>query len=250
MKDREELLLTIIHLLSEKFKDSMLLKGGMLLRLLTSYRSTQDVDFVLISKESKKILAAQIEKAMSKLDEVHITKVALNSRGIFMNLQQKADPSIKAVLEINVVPSVHLPPEHISTAKLSNQYYLGGRIVATQALPEAFANKVAAALERETLRDLYDISVFEGLCEFDITTLKGRLNKLSIRRKKPIKVSFQKAAFMLKAKANAINEEAIDRELSPLLPPNQSKGMSLIVKSAVFRTAEKIRICEEDFKTT
>lgn len=241
MNDREAILLDIIHLMADKFKDQMILKGGMLLRLLNSYRQTRDIDYVFISKESKKILVERIKKALQELDYLKIEDARLNSRGIFIDLVSQNNEKTEVFLEISVLPSLHMKPERISTVALSNQYSRTGRIVSTMSLSEAFAHKIAAALERDTMRDLYDISIYEPLCSFDKDTLEDRLNKLCINREKPKKASFSEAAEMLRTKAESLNEDAIEKELGPLMPTKQIKGISLILKSAILKTAEKMK---------
>ncbi len=240
MNDREQLLLEIMHLMAEKFKDRIVLEGGMLLRLQGSHRSTQDIDYVLLSYESKKVLSGEIRRVLEGLEYLEIEDVQLNSRGIFITANHRDTPALRAVLEISVVPVLHMPPEHRSTVSLSNKYALGGRVISTMALPEAFANKIAAALERDTIRDLYDISQLEGLCPFDEGTLSDRLAHLSIGRGKPKRMNVQDAAAIIERKARALTDDAIKKELAPLLPPDQSEGILMIIKASLIRVAKRM----------
>lgn len=240
MDDREELLLRVIHLMAEKFKDRVVLEGGMLLRLLGCPRSTQDVDCILLSNESKKTLAPKIKRALAELEGARVAEVSLNSRGIFIRLESSDRPGLKAMLEIGVAAALNLPTGHLSTVAIANKYFRGGRIVTTMALPEALANKIASALERDTLRDLYDLSILEPLCAFDEATLAKRLRALSIGRQKPKSISFQEASAMLRAKAERITARVVKEELAPLLPPHQADGIEEILKAAVVRVAEKL----------
>lgn len=240
MDSREELLLRVIHLMAEKFKDRVVLEGGMLLRLLGYPRSTQDVDCILLSDESKKVLTLKIRKALAELEGVRVAEVSLNSRGIFIRLESKDKPGLRAMLEISVAAALNLPAGHLSTVALANKYFLGGRIVTTMALPEAFANKIASALERNALRDIYDLSILEPLCAFDEATLAKRLRALSVGRKKPKPMSFQEASAMLRTKAERITAKVVKEELAPLLPPRQAEGIETILKAAVVRIAEKL----------
>ena len=121
MKDREALLLEIMHLMAEKFKDRIVLEGGMLLRLLNSHRSTRDIDYVLISKESKKTLSGKVKKVLETLEDIKIEDIKLNSRGIFIDLKGSEPPHANLFLEITVLPSLNIAPEHISTGALSNK---------------------------------------------------------------------------------------------------------------------------------
>ncbi len=241
MKNREEMLLRIMHALSEKFKDRIVLEGGMLLRLLDSARSTQDVDYVFLSKESKKVLVHEITKTLSGLPEVEIGDVELNSRGIFITLTHANLPKLKAMVEINVAPALHCAQGHMSTAALAGTYSMGGRVISTMSLPEAFAHKIAATLERNSVRDLYDINILEGLCAFDVATLQERLERLSIERKKTRKVTFSDAAALLEKKAQRLSAAVIKKELAPLLPPGRGEGLEVIIKASVVRVVKRMR---------
>lgn len=240
MKNREELLLKVMHIMSNHFKDKIVLEGGMLLRLLNSPRETQDVDYLLVSENSKKILADNIKDVISKLKEITVRDVNLNSRGIFIGLESRDEPKISAFLEINVVPSLLKPSTSISTIVLAGKYSMTGRIVASMELSEAFAHKICAAVERESIRDLYDLTILEPICEFDRDVLEKRLSKLSIKRQKARNISETELADMLKARANGVTQENIDKELGAWLPDEKLKGMDIIIKSTVLRIVQKI----------
>ncbi len=240
MKNREEMLVRIIHALSEKFRSHLVLKGGMLLRLLNCPRSTQDVDYVWLSTESKKVLGKAIEEVLKAMPEITITTVTLNSRGIFIDVAATDAPEMLAKIEIDVKPSLNLPSEGISTVALANLYALTGRIVSTVALPEAFANKIAATLERDVARDLYDLCQFEPLCPYDLPTLQKRLAKIEINRAKPKAISFAEAALLMKQKMEGITESALSQTLYPLLPENQRQGLVPIIRAAVARVVQRL----------
>ena len=238
--EKERLLLELIHFLSEKFKERLVLEGGMLLRLLGNPRYTQDIDYFFISKKSKKELAAEVRKALESLDFVKIISISLNSRGIFCELEGLTPNSGRVMLEISVVSSLHTPTEQFSTAALSNQYSLGGRIISVISMPEAFANKIAACIERNNLRDLYDLSVFEPLSFFDVDTLLERLEKVSVERKRPRKMTAKEANEVLLKRANDLTEKRLHDELYPLIPEENRAGLVLIIKAAVMRIAQRI----------
>ncbi|MFH0800152.1 MAG: nucleotidyl transferase AbiEii/AbiGii toxin family protein [Pseudomonadota bacterium] len=240
MKTSEELLVRIIHFLAERYKTGLALEGGMLLRLLNCPRSTQDVDYILLSSESKKILAKHIKGVLGRMRGIKIDSVNLNSRGIFIDVSTADDSQIKAKIEIDVRPALNLPIESLSTSTLAGRYSLGGRIVSTIAMAEAFANKIAAALERDSVRDLYDLSQFEPLCIYDEATLERRLENLSVDRKKPAGISLEKAAELLRIKGARLTEKVLMRELYPLLPVEQRKGTLLLIKSSLGRLASRL----------
>jgi predicted nucleotidyltransferase component of viral defense system len=240
MKDREELIIKVMHFMAEKLKDSLVLKGAMQLRLQGSYRLTQDINYVLLSVESKKVLVKKIKKYISELREIRINDVELNFRGIFIEIESQEQPGLKTLLEINILSSLHMIPENMSTVALSNQYKLSGRVISVMALPEAFAHKIAASLERNSMRDIYDLFILEPLSNFDVTTLFDRLKRLSVLRGNPERVTFKEAANRLRKKGETINASRIEKELGPLLPLDQIKGIKLVLKATVARVAEKM----------
>lgn len=240
MKNREEMLLRIMHVLGEKFRRHLVLKGGMLLRLLNCPRSTQDIDYIWLSTESKKILVRALEKALESLGDIQITAANLNSRGIFVDVVDRNNPELRGKIEIDVKPSLNLPSEGLSTVAIANQYAMTGRIISTIALPEAFAHKIAATIERDVARDLYDLSQFEPLCAYDVGTLQKRLAKIEIRRAKPKAISFPQASKLLSQRLETLTEAMVAQELHPLLPPNQRQGLVPLIRAAVSRIVARL----------
>lgn len=240
MKNREELLLKVMHLMSEHFKDRIVLEGGMLLRLLNSPRATQDVDYLLVSESSKKVLAEEIKKVLLKLDDVIVRAVELNSRGIFVSLESRNEPNVGAFLEISVVSALLKPPTSISTIALAGRYSMTGRIVASMELSEAFAHKICAAIERDSIRDLYDMTILEPLCEIDMAILSKRLSNLSVKRQKARSISLDEAVERLRTRAGDITQEKVERELGAWLPDESLCGMDVIIKSTILRVAQRI----------
>lgn len=244
MNDMERIYLEIIHLLAKKFKGHLVLKGGMLLRLLNSARFTRDIDYVFITKVSRKVIMKEIEELISKSEVAEIISYQLNSRGIFIQLCEKGKKENKFKLEISMASSLHLPSEPFSTLPLAQQFSIPPCIIRVMALAESFSNKIAASLERNVVRDLYDISLYEPLTHFDESTLRDRLNQLVIRRAKPIKISFQEASHMLEEKKEGLNEEKLEQELFPLIPEHQQKGLLLIIRSSVSRVIQRLNTYE------
>lgn len=241
MKSPEALLIRVINELAEKFKDQLVLKGGMLLRLYQSPRFTQDVDFVWISGDSKKILKTQLLQVLEKMDGIQIKRTDVNSRGIFLEV---SDGKEIALIEINVLPKISLPAEPVSTALLSHPHSLGGRIVSAMALPEAFSHKIAASLERGVIRDLFDLSQLEAMGPFDREVLKERFAKLSINRAKPIAITFAQATHRLKERMEGLTQEKIEIELYPLLPPHYHPGILSIIKASMGRIIQRLSVLD------
>lgn len=238
MPSPEALLIRIINHLAQHLKDRLVLKGGMLLRLYHSPRSTQDIDFVLVSTESKKQLRTELVSALRSLPDVAITDVRVNSRGIFLDVK---DAQHLALIEVSVLPSLHLPAEPLSTAALSAHYSLAGHIVSTMAMAEAFAHKIAATLERDVARDLYDLSQMEAIgTPFDRATLAHRLSHVAIDRAKPVSISPAEASRVLRQRLDALDQPRIEAELYPLLPRTHHTGLLPILRASVGRIIQQL----------
>jgi predicted nucleotidyltransferase component of viral defense system len=236
----EELLVRILNHLAERMKDRLIVKGGMLLRLLESPRYTQDLDFVLLSKESKKVLVKELISALEEIPGIEVTREDLNSRGIFIDVRDR-DSGTRATLETNVVLGTRLPSEPMSTAKISSLYALSGRIIRVMAPAEAFSNKIAACLERGAGRDLYDLSLFEPMTPFDVPTLEDRLSRLEIDRAKSKKITRDEAALLLKRRLDDMSEKRLKEEIFPLIPPEHQAGLLLVIRASVSRIIQRMR---------
>ena len=245
MRTPEGLMARILNHLADHYKDRLILKGGILLRLYDIPRATQDIDYVFASTESKKTLAKELEKTLAKLPGISIEASRLNSRGIFIDVQAEASGE-KAILEINVAPGTRLPPEPMSTATLSSKAGLSPRIIPTMALPEAFAHKIAASLERDAARDLYDLSQLEIMGTWDWETLRERLGQISIQRTKPKALTQQEAGELLQKKLDLLNAKRLEEELYPLLPPEHRPGTLGRIRVSVSRIIQRLK-AESEF---
>lgn len=239
MRSPEKLLAKVMNHLADRMKDKLILKGGMLLRLHNSPRSTQDVDYVWISKDSKKKLESEIEKALTSLDGIQVESIEINSRGIFVDFLD-ATTNERGLLEMEVTETTRLPSEPMSTGPLGAQYALGARIIATMALPEAFAHKIAATLERDVARDLYDLSQMQALSSWDDATLLSRLAEVSINRAKPKAFTPRQAAELLSKKLESLDQKRVEQELYPLLPKEYQAGVLSLIKAGVTRIVDKL----------
>ncbi len=240
MNQNEELLARIMNFLAEKFKNQLVLKGGMLLRLWNLPRSTQDLDYVWLGSKSRKVFAQEIKRSLGELEGVEVADLEVNSRGIFLDLVDSAKR--RAKIEINVEKSTYLPPKPASTAPLASRHSLPARIVATMDPAEALSHKIAAALERDLMRDLYDLAHMEALTAFDAKTLEDRLSRLEIGRSKRRKVSPREAADLLREKASKVSPSRIEAELAGIIPAAQLPGLDLFVRAAASRIAHQIEV--------
>lgn len=235
----EKLLIQLLNALAERLKDRLVLKGGMLLRLLESPRFTQDLDLAFVTKQSKKEVVKEVLAAIKAMPFLEITRHSLNSRGIFVDVREPESGTV-AALEINVVPELHLPSEPLSTARVSAKYALAGRVVRVMAIAEAFSNKIAACLERGAGRDLYDLSLFEPMTPFDLGTLVERLSHLEIARAKPRKITTAEAALLLRKRLEELTEVRLKEEIYPIILKEHRPGLLLVIRASVSRIIQRL----------
>lgn len=240
MKTPEELLAKLINFVGEQFKNELVLKGGMLLRLLNSPRATQDVDYAWIQKKKRMLFAQELKESLEKKLGLRTTDVAVNSRGIFLTVLDPAGGE-QAKIEINVVPFFHRPPQPMSTALLANRFALKAQIVATMDLAEAFSHKIAATLERYLARDLYDLMQMEPLTAFDEKTLRERLRNLEIKRAKGRDVFLSEVIQMLQKRSENLTKKRIEEELAPLLPRENLAGLDKMIQASISRLIQKLK---------
>jgi predicted nucleotidyltransferase component of viral defense system len=234
---REKLLLRVLHLISNKYKNQAILKGGMYLRLLNSPRYTQDIDFVFLKDQSRKNIATEIKDMLAQEDGITIEKTQLNSRGLFIDIKSE---NILAEIEISIIEKLNTPSETIATTALAKKLDMPNQMVTVMSRSESYSHKIAAALERDVLRDLYDISIFEPDTSFDLKTLTNRLSKLVINRKKPVSISFTDAAKRLKERAKELSQEDLERELHGLVPEKFLIGGLPMVTSSIYRLCQAL----------
>jgi predicted nucleotidyltransferase component of viral defense system len=241
VKKREKLLLRILHLVSAKYKNLVVLKGGMALRLYNSPRHTQDIDFVMVTKTSRKIIAAEIETLLKKEGGIEIAETRLNSRGIFMDVRSEG---VLVQIEISVQKELHCPPDAMTTAAIAAPLKMPAQIITVMSRSESFSHKISACLERKTMRDLYDLSLYEPNTGFDEGTLKARLSELAIDRQKPKSISFAEAASRLRKRVASLKQEDMTKELKGLVPEHYLTHSAELIKNSVERlcqSLEKIR---------
>jgi predicted nucleotidyltransferase component of viral defense system len=155
LKTQDDLFLYLMHVIHEKYQDSAILKGGMVLRLLGSQRETLDLDYVFVPFCSKKEIFSSIEELFESIEDLKST-ISMNSKAIRINIEYE---SLRAQVEINV--SEKVKSTAISTANLKESHNpTSARIIKIMSLDVALANKMAAWNERRLLRDIFDIYYF------------------------------------------------------------------------------------------
>lgn len=233
---REHLLLKIIHLVATLYKNQVILKGGMLLRLMNSPRQTQDVDYVMTGKLSRKNMAEELALHLKKAG-MTVDKIRLNSRGAFMDVSESG---IRVQIEISVVKELQQSPEQITTSALAMHFKVPPQIITVMSRSESYSHKIAAALERKNLRDLYDLSLFEADTAFDEKTLQYRLSELAVSRSKPVAIDFKEAGQRLKKRIEDVAQDDFERELTGWLPEAYLKNLYPLVRSSVMRLVQRL----------
>lgn len=233
----EKLLLRIMHLINQNFKSQAVLKGGMHLRLLNSPRYTQDIDYVFSPKISRNVIAKELNAMLAKENDLVIQHQSLNSRGAFFTLECNG---VLVKLEISLATKLNCPSETQSTTVLASQFQMPPEIVTTLAKEEAYAHKIAASLERNVMRDLYDISIYEPLTSFDSKTLKLRFKELSVGRNKPKSITFLEASEILKKKAAGLTQKDIEEAIGEMLPHNVIVGTCDRIKMSLNRLCQQL----------
>jgi predicted nucleotidyltransferase component of viral defense system len=243
MDKTEELLAKLMGQLAERFKNQLILKGGMLLRLLNSARRTQDLDYSWVRTKKRTLLGLEIKTALEEMEGIRVIDERTNSRGVFLTVRHEPSETI-AKIEINVVSSSHLPPRPMSTAPLTNRYALRSHVIAAMDLSEALSHKIAAALERDLARDLYDLAQMEPLTPFDPSTLKDRLAKLEVARSKPRRIGFREGAELLQGRLDRLTQKKVIDELSDAIPDGHLPGLETVIRASVSRIIQRMQSLE------
>lgn len=236
-KEREILLLQLMHTVADTFKDMAVLKGGMYLRLLKSKRMTQDIGYVFKTKESRKIIVPKLKQAVER-EGISVKDTRLNSRGIIMRVEKNG---AMAMIEISIADKLNCPTEKTTTSALADQYEMSARVITVMSLAESYAHTIAASLERSNMRDLYDISIYQPLTTFDQPTLEKRLGSLQVNRGKKKSINFQEAASRLEKRLLELTSENLERELLGLVTDEFMSGGATIIKSCVSRLCQELR---------
>ncbi|MEK7703625.1 MAG: nucleotidyl transferase AbiEii/AbiGii toxin family protein, partial [Myxococcota bacterium] len=174
---RETLLLWVMHRFARAFEDHAILKGGMALRLWSSPRATNDIDYVLVPFESKSEVAAQIRAVLTELPGADV-QVTLHSTMVRAEVRMDG-----AAIQIEASVASECPSEPMATGDFARALGAPSQIVRVMTPSVALAHKLAAWNERRLLRDLYDsyfLSARVGASP-DRDTLTARLQHVRSR---------------------------------------------------------------------
>ncbi len=232
----DELMLWVMHSLSDAFREHAILKGGMHMMLLSSERATNDLDYVFVPFESKMEIVDQLHEVLRELPEVKIEKSLHSNCGRF--LVSRGDTSVQ--IEFNV--STNVPSEPVTTELLAKKTKSLPRVIRVMSKEVAMAHKLAAWNERRLARDLYDIYFWYAQVGAlpDHEVLKSRLEKISSRLPKMRKIkSMSPSEFwtLFSEELDTLDEEDFTTELRPLLPAEKIEGLFMVLKSKLLQLA-------------
>ena len=233
-ESQEGLLVWLIGFIGEKFHHHAVLKGGMVLRLLDSPRSTNDADFVFVPYESRKDIHDEVKTTLDRIPELSWTE-RMDSRAWRIKIDYGTQT---AQVEITVAQECASLP--LSTAPLARQHGLTGSVVRVMDFPTALSNKLAAWNERRLWRDVHDLWFLHSVrrTPLDFPTLDRRLERVVFRRGKPKPMSRLELAHSLRKAASTISHEAVVEELADTLPTQDLVGIEIRMAMAMGRLAQ------------
>jgi predicted nucleotidyltransferase component of viral defense system len=236
LESQEALLVWLIGFFAEKFHHHAILKGGMVLRLLESPRSTNDADFVFVPYSSRKDLQEDVRAALDGVPELRWSD-RLDSRAWRLSVRHGGQ---SAQVEITVAEACASFP--ISTGPLARTHGLPGNIVRAMDLSVALSNKLAAWNERHLWRDVLDLWFLHSVqrTALDYPTLDARLEKVVGRKGKPKRMTRLELAQSLRRTASGITRDAVEQELSDTLPATDLVGIEVRLATALGRLAQDL----------
>jgi predicted nucleotidyltransferase component of viral defense system len=239
-ESQEALLVWLIGFFGQKFHNHAILKGGMVLRLLDSPRSTNDADFVFVPYASRKDLQAQVGNALDGVPDLKWSD-RLDSRAWRLRIRHGGQ---LAQVEITVAQECASFP--VSTGPLARVHGLPGNVVRVMDLPVALSNKLAAWNERRLWRDALDLWFLHSVrrTPLDYPTLDRRLDNVVVRKGKPRRMTRQELAQALRSTASTITRESVARELADTLPPDDLVGIETRLSTALGRLAQELEESE------
>lgn len=234
------LMLWIIHEFSEAFREHALLKGGMQLLLLSSDRSTNDLDYVFTPFTSKKAVEPSIDAILSKVPGAKVEKSFHSNSGRYQIEVGRAQVQI----EYNVAESV--PSTTVTTQLLANRVGALPRVIRVMSSDVAFAHKLAAWNERRLIRDAYDCYYWYtnvgAMPSFQV--LEVRLNNINSRLpylKKTKKMPIEKFLDQLEESIEEMTERNFLDQLRPLMASEKIEGLFPIFRTKMKEMIGKLR---------
>ncbi len=231
------LFLWVMHRFAEEFDHQAMLKGGMALRLLESPRSTTDIEYVFVPRDSKREVGTLVERVLAGLDEARV-EVAVHSKMVRATVHLD-----EAAIQVEATVAPECPSLPMATGEFARSLGHPSQVVPVMHFDLALADKLAAWNERRLLRDLYDVYFLAARlgAHPDLDRLDRRLGKVEsripeLRQRK--RMSRADLAAELHATLLRLDDERVARGLGPLLPPADMAGLAVRIRAAVSGVAE------------
>jgi predicted nucleotidyltransferase component of viral defense system len=230
-RSTEELLAWVINFFADEFGNGAVIRGGMALRLLSSPRYTNDIDYVFVPFKSKNEIKPLLEKKLSGVKGLEFG-TSLNSKVMVVSINYLAQSC-----RIEISAESECESLAMSSSAVAAPYGMPSKIVRIAELSAEFAHKIAAWNERELLRDLFDMYQYRATLRVEPNPeiLRKRLAK---PRRYPNANPAKNMAGLIEkllAAASNLNERNI-RELKPLLPETELAGLHLRIAAALRET--------------
>ena len=232
----EGFLIWIVGFFGSSFQHHAILKGGMVLRLLDSPRSTNDADFVFVPYANRKEILDDVRRALGTVEGLEWSD-RIDSRAWRILLKYGA---WQAQVEITVAASC--PSIPLSTAPLARLHGQTGAIVRVMDLPVALSHKLAAWNERRLWRDVHDLWFLHSLrnIDLDLPTLAARLEHVVPRRGKPRSMTFDELSLELRRAADEVDATKVLVELGDTLPSSDFAGIEQRLATTLSRLALRL----------
>lgn len=232
----EGLMIFLINTFGEKFPQSAILKGGMCLRLLDCPRLTNDIDYVFVPYRSKKDVLKGVTAVLDDIDGLTYD-YSMNSKCLRIRVQYG---ELSTQIEANVADKY--PATAVSTAAVSRQQGMLGRVVQVASYDVSMADKLAAWNERALVRDLYDLYFLYAMVKAkpDMTVLEKRLQKVvsTPRNRNPRRMTLEQLLSKLRARLTVLSADDINLELSDYLPSIDLKGLETRIRSQLLHLCD------------
>lgn len=241
----DALFLWVMHRFAERFAKHAVLKGGMALRLRECPRTTNDIDYVFVPFGSKNDVVDDIRSALAELPDAML-EVEVHSEMIRAHLQLD-----DAAIQVEATVAADCPSEPIPTADYARSLGHPSQIVRVMTADVALAQKLAAWNERRLLRDLYDawfLHVRVGAMP-DLPVLLQRLAKIEsriprLRRRR--RMSQGEFAAELRAELETLDQERVEAELAPVLPPAEAVALGTRLRAGLLGLVERLESVGDD----
>jgi predicted nucleotidyltransferase component of viral defense system len=235
----DSLFLWVMHRFATLFDQHAVLMGGMALRLLDSPRSTTDIDYVFVPFASKREVKDLVEEALTALEDATVA-ISLHSK--MLRAKVLVDDA-QIQIEINV--AMRCPSIPMATGNFARSLGKPSQVVAIMAFDTALSEKIAAWNERRLVRDLYDcyFMVSRVGAKLDQKKLNERLSKIesrvpSLRNRR--RMTRRQIARDLEKYLGSLEQENVEDELRPLIPPEELPGLASKIRASLSRIIDEL----------